>query len=295
VKPLIPILLIVSTLFVLACSSKELLVYASEPYWESVDGDGALRGALFSVARNHGLRLRVVLGAMMDGVPNILSRELSRSNARVVVVDPLSSAQAAGLAQRFPSILFILMGEEGGGSSANVERLLFDRGPAFRMAGYASGLTLGDAKAGVILGGSRTAVTQDVSSFASGLADAGLGDRLIVRDLGGTVDPAAVQRVVNEMRAGGVDIFLPKLGEQNRSCLDALRASGGCAVTEDWRSSGAYEAQVFLSVEEDVAAGVDECLNEAGQVGRTVYGPVRLACGKAREVPLKLRDKISCR
>ncbi len=318
----IPILVIVSALFLGACSQKELLVYAAEPYWESADADGALGGALSSVARAHGLRLRLVLGGVMESVQDNLSRELSRARAAaqmprstaaaqmpwsttaVVVTDPLSSAEAADLAPRFPSVLFILMGDSGGDPRENVVRLLFDRGPAFRTAGHATGLALGGtnaaeyrggAKAGVILEGSRSAASADVAAFASGLKDAGHADRLIIKDLGGAADAAAVQRVVNEMRAGGVEIFLPKLGEQNQVCLDAIRAAGGCVVTEDWRATKAFEAQVFLSVEEDVAGGIDACLSAAPQRPQTVYGPVRLACGKARAVPPELRDKITCR
>jgi basic membrane lipoprotein Med (substrate-binding protein (PBP1-ABC) superfamily) len=294
VKSLSSFLLVVSTLFVLACSSKQMVVFVSQPYWESADRDGALHRKLSSVAKTHGLGLRLVLAGTTDDARGVLSRELSSSRASVVVAGPLSSAPAAQLAPGFPSVLFILMGEGGSGDGANVERLLFDRGPAFRTAGYASGLALGGAKAGVILRSPRSAVEGDVSAFASGLKDAGLADRLVVRDLGGAADPAVVQRAVNEMRAAGVDIFLPKLGDRNQSCLEALRVSGGCAVTEDWEASGAFKSQVFLSIEEDVAAGVDACLKTAGQGRTTVYGPVRLACGRAREVPRELRDRISC-
>ncbi len=333
-KSAIFILAIVSALFLGACSQRELLVYAAEPYWESANADGLLGGALSSVARARGLRLRLVNGGINDSVNEVLSRELSRARAAaaqmprstpsapearttinplrrtplgrgstppegrttaVVVADPLSSAEAADLAPRFPSVLFILMGDAGGDPRENIIRLLFDREPAFRTAGHAAGLALGGAKAGVILGGLRNAASADVAAFTSGLKDAGHADRLVIRDLGGAVDAAAVQRAVNEMRAGGVEIFLPKLGEQNQACLDAVRASGGCVVTEDWRATKAFEEQVFLSVEEDVAGGIDACLSAATQRPQTVYGPVRLACGKARDVPPELRDKITCR
>ncbi len=288
-------------------------MYASEPYWESANADGLLGGALSSVARARGLHLRIVLGGIMDSADEVLSRELASARAAaqmpwsttaVVVTDPLSSAEAADLAPRFPSVLFILMGDAGGDPRENLIRLLFDREPAFRTAGQAAGLALGGtnaaeyrggAKAGIILGGPRSASSADVAAFASGLKDAGLADRLVIRDLGVVVDAAGVQRVVNEMRAAGVEIFLPKLGEQNQVCLDAIRAAGGCAVTEDWRATKAFEAQVFLSVEEDVAGGIDACLKAAPQRPQTVHGPVLLACGKARPVPPELRDKISCR
>jgi hypothetical protein len=85
---------------------------------------------------------------------------------------------------------------------------------------------------------------------------------------------------VDQLRRAGVETFLLGLGERNPAGLEALRGAGGAAVLADWRASGAFSAQVLLSVEEDVPGGITRALNVLRTGVTRVQGPVRLVSGK---------------
>jgi hypothetical protein len=109
------------------------------------------------------------------------------------------------------------------------------------------------------------------------------------------VDAAKVRKAVEKMRREGVEIFLPRLGGHDASCLESLADAGGCAVTADWEVSRAFPRQVFLSVEERTIDAVALGLAKSVKGGGTVEGTVVLACGEARAVPREIREKGRCR
>jgi hypothetical protein len=82
------------------------------------------------------------------------------------------------------------------------------------------------------------------------------------------------------------------MGSLDSWALEVMKDAGGCAVVADWASSGAFPGQVFVSVEEDVPAGIAQALTHAAPGIRTVDGPVRVVAGKARPVPAAARSRL---
>jgi hypothetical protein len=293
-----------SMLLLSACSSNTAVFFISTPEWESMGGGRELERELSAVVREHGYSMRMVVQGILEPFGDRLSRELSRGRASVAIVSPLFSDEAVTVASRFPAVSFVMLGGTApSGSEPGFLRLRFDRRDAFQSMGFVTALSLGESatagqpkgRVGILLLQARSGGDEEIVAFRLGLSEAGDTEMPIVRELQEPVDKAAVQKAVTEMRAQAVEIFLPRLGELNSTCLEALKSSGGSAVTEDWEGSRAYEQQVFLSVEEDIVGGVGKCLTGIGGEDRIVYGPVRVVCGKARTIPGQAQGRVSCR
>jgi hypothetical protein len=136
-------------------------------------------------------------------------------------------------------------------------------------------------------------VDAEVQAFLDGAGPESA--RAVFRFIDEPVDAAKVRKAVEEMRRERVEIFLPRLGGYDVSCLESLVDAGGCAVTADWEVSGAFSRQVFLSVEERTIDGIARGLAKRGKGGGTVQGTVVLACGNARAVSREIREKGRCR
>jgi hypothetical protein len=124
------------------------------------------------------------------------------------------------------------------------------------------------------------------------VAEALDGARPTVRALADGTDRPGVKAAIEQMRAQGVEIFLLGLGSLDPWCLEVMKDMGGCAVVADWASSGAFPAQVFVSVEEDIPAGISQALTHAAPDVRSVNGPVRVVAGKARDMPAAARSRL---
>ncbi len=295
-------------LIVLAgCTPRGMIVLVSEPYAFTLGERGAFQKELSRIASAHGLRPRLIVAPVTAALKDALEPELPRS--AVAVIDPLFKSEARRLAAGYPKVDFVLLGgADAVDDAGNVRYLSFDRTAAFQTAGNAAERSIengessgADAEAGgskprigVILMRSRAVGDPAVSAFIRGCLDAG-GAAPIVKELDEPLDKAGVTLAVEELRRQGIEIFFPRIGEQNGACLAALKASGGCVVTEDWEGTGASAGQVFLSVEEDLIGGIDACLSAPRDQSAMVYGPVRVVCGKARPVPPGLEDRITCR
>ena len=234
-----------------------------------------------------------------------LTAALATGRFRTAVVGPLLSLEAAGFAQGFPKVRFILVGGPGSGEApSNAVTLAFDRVEAFRLAGAAARLSLGEGETrglvGVVTGTAASNQDEEVRAFLQGAAGGGpgggdVGAQPLVRTVEQPLDEQKVKAAVSEMRRAGVEIFLLRIAGFDVSCLEALRDGGGSAVLSDWAVSRAFPRQVFLSVEEKIFEGIGLCLGRAGTAGGVVTGPVGVVCGTARPVPPELKRRIDCR
>jgi hypothetical protein len=226
-----------------------------------------------------------------------LTAALATGRFGTAVVGPLLSLEAAGFAQGFPKVRFILVGGTASGEvPSNAVTLAFDRVEAFRLAGEAARLSLGEGETrglvGVVTGTAASNQDEEVRAFLQG---AGGGGQPLVRTVEQPLDEQKVKAAMAEMRRAGVEIFLLRIAGFEVSCLEALRDGGGSAVLSDWAVSQAFPRQVFLSVEERTLEGIGRCLGRAGTAGGVVSGPVSVVCGTARPVPKELKRRIDCR
>ena len=282
-----------------ACWNGRLVVCAEPPFWASLGEPLAVRASLAWRSLVHGYWPGFLLIGPQENPRDRLSGILATGRFATAVVGPMLSFEPAGFAQGFTGTRFILVdGLPDPAAGKNTVLLVFDRADAFRAAGEAARLSLEEAEPRGLIGVIAVAgsVSQDaeVQGFLQGAAGPD-APQPVVREIEAPLDAAKVKAAVADLRAAGVEIFLPRLAGLDAACLEALRDAGGCAVTADWAVSGARAPQVFLSIEEDVVAGIGWCLGRAGKAGSVVQGPVRIVCGKARQVPAAMKGRVECR
>lgn len=301
------VLLAAAILGLAGCWHGRVLVCAEPPFWASLGEPLPVQASLAWQCVRSGWWPVFLLVGPQENPRDRLSAALSARRFDAAVVGPMLSFEAAGFAQGFPRTGFVLVdGPPWATGAANTVVLAFDRTAAFETAGEAARLALAGggtaALVGVIAPAGGAAADPEVRAFLRGASGGGPGNAPgsvpgapLVREIEQPLDAARVKAAVAEMRARGVEVFLPRLGVLTGACLEALRDAGGSAVVADWSASGAFAAQVFLSVEEDVAGGIGQCLAGKARPGTVHQGPVRIVCGKARQVPPTMKGKVDCR
>jgi basic membrane lipoprotein Med (substrate-binding protein (PBP1-ABC) superfamily) len=284
------------------CWNGPLLFSFEQPYWTSLGDDLQVRLALARVSIQHGFLPRFIIRGPQENPAAQLAQDVSAGPFRTVVVGPLLSFEWKGYVTQSPRTHFILVGADGAEDlPSNAVALVFDRANAFSAAGFAAGESVREGARGEVSGtlGTRIAILLTASSltqaetegFASGVAEALEGARPTVRVLEGT-DRVAVKTAVQQMRAQGVEVFLLGMGSLDPWGLEVMRDAGGCAVVADWAASGAFPAQVFVSVEEDIPGGIARALSHAAPGTHAVSGPMRIVPGKARPVPKAAKLRV---
>jgi basic membrane lipoprotein Med (substrate-binding protein (PBP1-ABC) superfamily) len=273
----------------------------------SLGDDTQVRLALARAAVQHGYLPRIFVRGPQENPVAHLAQDVSAGPFRTVVVGPLLSFEWQGYVPQSPRTHFILIGGDAADDlPQNAVALVFDRTRAFNAAGFAAGesvresargevsLALG-SRVGILLTSTSPLTAAETEGFVTGTAEALEGARPTVRVLADGTDRPGVKTAIEQMRAQGVDIFLLGMGSLDPWCLEVMKDAGGCAVVADWASSGAFPAQVFVSVEEDVPAGIARALAHAAPGIRAVDGPVRIVAGKARPVPAAARSRLGGR
>lgn len=285
------------------CWNGTVMFSFEQPYWTSLGADLQMRGALSWVSVRHGYLPRIFVLGPRENPAAHLAQDVSTGPFGTVVVGPLLSYEWKGYVTQSPRTRFILIGDNDADElPPNAVALVFDRAPAFNAAGFAAGESVHEgargnvsaalgARVAILLTATSELTAAEMEGFASGVAEALEGARPTVRALEGA-DRAAVKTAIEQMRAQGVEIFLLAMGSLDPWCLEVLRGAGGSAVVSDWESSGAFPAQVFLSVEQDIPGGISRALSLAGRGTRAVRGPMRIVEGKARHVPTAAKSRL---
>ena len=311
VKMTLPsILLMALILLCTGCMHGRLLVCVEQPFWATLGEDLPTRVAIAKEALLKGFVPEFRLIAPQENPLEALKTALSARRFAAVIVGPLLSFQAGAVAVQHPSVDFILLEAAPlEDALANTIQLVFDRSDAFRATGRIAGLSLRQAarsssaeqaaslasRIGILMPASRRAGDRGIDAFQSGLAESlGEGLPLVVR-IDDPIDQEKVKKAVSEMRSQGVEIVFSRLSGFDPYCLVALKESGGSAIVSDWEASQAFPGQVFLSVEDDILAGMALCLDAIGGTAAVVRGPVRIVCGKARSLPKESKDEVDCR
>jgi hypothetical protein len=287
------VLALLCALLLAACVNRRLLYSFEQPFWSSIGGEPRLLAKLAGAAVLKGYFPRVdVIAGPAEPVAALAGRLTSGAYA-AAVVGPLSSFEWVAFVPRYPATRFVLIDAPAPARDPppNAVFLTFDRTGAFRDAGHAAGkrLRAGSGAADASTLGTRIAVLAsddsglteaEVDAFTRGVAETLNEGRPGRRTLPAAPDRAAIRAAVEEMRKSGVEVFLIGLGERDPLGLEALRDAGGAAIIADWRVSGAFPAQVLLSVETDVPAGIARALDALRTGVAVVQGPVRLVKGK---------------
>ena len=268
-----------------------------QPFWMSLGNDAPVRLSLRRAAVQHGYLPRIFVKGPQENPAAHLAQDISAGRFRTVVVGPLLSFEWPGYVPQSPRTHFILIGGVAPDDlPQNAVALVFDRTHAFNAAGFAAGQSVRErargevsialgSRIGILLNASSPLTAAETEGFVSGVAEALEGARPTVRVLADGTDRPGVKASIEQMRAQGAEIFLLGMGNLDPWCLEVMKDAGGCAVVAGWASSGAFPAQVFVSVEEDFPAGIERALARAAAGVRAVDGPVRVVAGKARQVP----------
>ncbi len=289
------------------CWNGRVLFAMEESYWAAEGGGALLHRSLFRASFAHGYFPGFLLIRTQEDPVASLRRELTIHHYRAAVVGPLLSLDPQVFTAVPPSTRLLLVdGASAAAPPGNMVRLVFDRREAFRIAGSAAGLairhqaggTLTNALAsriGVLLSIHPSGTEEELSAFMAGVAQALDGGQPSIRSLSDPVDRNAVQSAIEQMRRDGVEIFLLFMGAPDSWALDTLRNAGGSAIVSDWAPSRAFPAQVFLSVDTDLAGGVARFLAQAHTGEGIVSGPVRIVAGKALPIPSEVAAQVAAR
>ncbi|MGA2614283.1 MAG: hypothetical protein ABSG38_12650 [Spirochaetia bacterium] len=292
------------TLLLSGCWNGRLLVAMEEPYWMSEGGNSHLRWPLARASFTHGYLPRfVVIGAQEDAEAR-LRRELTVRHYRAVVVGPLLSVEPQTYESVSPATRFLLVENPIAVSQSNEVRLVFDRTPSFRTAGYAAGLAVRDeadgaainalaSRIGILLSAHPPGTQDEITAFSGGVAQALDGGKPFARSLTDPLDQNTVRSAIEQMRRDGVEIFLLFTGAADSWALEDMKNSGGSAIVSDWAPSGAFPGQVFLSIETELDGGVARFLGGKGSGEGMVSGPVRIVAGQARPIPSEIAAKLA--
>jgi hypothetical protein len=296
------ILTLLCVLFLSGCWNGRVLFAFERPYWASLGGGPRLALSLDLAGLTRGYLPRLAVSAQTERSAERLAAEATAGRYRAVVVGPLLSFDWRLYAPQNARTRFILL---GGAAAAdlppNTVTLLFDRREAFRAAGAAAGAavkaaagadggSLG-ARIAVLLSPSPVLEPAEIDAFSDGAGRVLDGSRPVIHTFTDRIDKPTVKTEVEQMRKEGVEVFLLGMGSLDAWALEVLKGAGGSAVVGDWSSSGAFPRQVFLSVEEDIPAGIGRALASRGGT-REVRGPVRLVSGRARQVPREMLSPV---
>jgi len=286
------------------CWNGPVMFSFEQPFWMSLGDDAQARLALARAAVPHGYLPRIFVRGPLENPAARLAKDVSAGLFRTVVVGPLLSYEWQGYVPQSPRTRFILIGGSGADDlPPNAVALVFDRAHAFNSAGFAAGESVresarGDVslargpRVGILLNATSPLTAVETEGFVTGVAEALEGARPTVRVLADGTDRPGVKTAIEQMRGQGVEIFLLGTGSLDPWCLEVMKDAGGCAIVADWASSGAFPAQVFVSVEEDIPAGIARALAHVAPGTRTVDGPVRIVAGKARPLPAAARSRL---
>ena len=290
--PLIPLVLLLT-----GCWNGRVLFTFEQPFWSSLGDDPRLKAAVAADAARRGYLPRIDIGAGTPDPVTALVSTVSTGRYGVVIVGPLLSFDWASYVGKFPRTRFVLIDAPAPaqGSPANAVFLTFDRTAAFREAGHAAaesvrgklgapdtaatGSELGP-RIGVLTSDNSELSAAEIDAFKLGIADSLDGGTPVTRTIPAPPDRNSITAAVDQMRRAGVEIFLFGLAEHDPLALEALRDGGGSAVVADWEASGAFAAQVLVSVEEDVPGGMMRAWDALRAGVTRVDGPVKLVIGK---------------
>jgi hypothetical protein len=269
-----------------ACAPRATLV-ADPVFAELYLTRGPQRAALEDAARAEGYRLSSVelsgLSPAVEEIEAALGEDGPADGA--VILTPVLSAQARGLAAEYPQREMLLLsaprsGEPGGPGKqpANLSVTRHDRRAAFEELGGRLAARYGGEASGRVVAyfsldsGSREA---ELSAFRRGLGGAESAVRFVLLADGG-VD---LREELFRVRAPGVALVCAFVGVENRLVLEAVEEAGQDVAerprvaTEDLGPGEALPASVLFSIERDYATALARFL--AGARG-TVTAPARL-------------------
>jgi hypothetical protein len=284
------------------CWNGRLLIAVEEPFWTAEGGDALLRWPLVRTSLVHGYFPRFLLIHAQEDAGARLARALQARRYRAAVIGPLLSLQQH--ASFSPSTKVLVVEDQAVPLQDSVARLEFDRTSAFRIAGLAAGLSVGQeaggtitnalaSRIGILVSAHPPGTSNELTAFTQGVAQALDGGQPSVRSLSDPVDRNAMKAAIDQMRRDGVEIFLLFTGASDSWALEDLKDSGGSAVVSDWEASGAFPRQVFLSIETDLVGGVALFLAGRENPQGIVNGPVRIVAAQARPIPPQVAAQVA--
>lgn len=263
-----------------------------------------MRNPLARAALTHGYMPRLLVIESQTDPRAKLLQEVTANRYQAVVVSPLLSLEPQSYAASAPGCRFLLVEDPLQLQvPPNARRLVFNREDSFRTAGKAAGISLREgaggaasstlaSRIGVLVSSHPPGTPQELDAFTAGVAGALDGGAPVIRNVADPVDHNALKAAIEQMRGQGIEIFLLFLGTPDSWCLDVMRDTGGSAIVSDWKASGAFARQVFLSIESDVPAGIAMFLSNIRAPDQVLNGPVRLMSGNARPIPAEVAAEV---
>ncbi len=257
------------SLLTLSCGGGGRIAVLADPRWWAASS-ATVEPELKRLARERGLALDILVSSDA-AVP----AALLRSRPRLLLAGPLTVAPAPAIAAALPQTLVLAPGPAPDPRQENLVVLRYAPESGFEEAGRRAAAAVGTCLVGILAAPGSGAA----AAFRVGFAAGGQEERLREREVAVNADRALLRRVVDELHAEGVRLFVVALRALTPMCLELLEGRGSLAVVEAQEASGAFSQLVQASVEPDWAGAVASALDrrdEAASSGAVVL-PGRLA------------------
>ncbi len=286
-----------------ACNPAEKFLFFIEPYtWEIINSRGIDHRGLDHLLKKYDYRLLLVTVQPEMEAVNTLKNIILNKHPHMVFISPLFPFNVEKIISQFPETLFILPESLVSKDALNLIKISFKREEAFFKAGELSGKLVnnpsfsdyikaqsgikGPLKVGILISILNDSVKEEIAAFQNGFKKTSGPSYLVIKEIGNLTDRVKAKRLLEKMKEEGVAITLLKTYTLNLFCLEFLKKQGSLAIVEDWLGSGSYEKTVLMSIEEDLAAALENSLeyyfsqDRTGGSSRSVVdGPVRVVWG----------------
>lgn len=308
-------LCVLAVFMTLSCGSAHDVVFFAERYWWSVIAQETdLSQILDSVCRDYGYNLKIIIVDREESYAERLKQAVSATRSKLIITGPMSTYDVDTLAAEFSNKLFIVIGASDyyDFSSPNVLAVIFNHNSAYYRAGqivaalldadyYYMYESLQEKKAGIIYSLETDKAREHVDNFKQGFLRGQSADRLIIEAPENANDRVQVLRSVENLGSQDVKIFLLKNYTMIPACIQKITAMDAYYIIEDWKYLREYDANLLLSIEEDIPDAVTTALQSVAiknneiilPKAKRVHVPCRLKWGKALLLPSEFKNEFT--
>ena len=270
------LILLILALMATSCSRRDLLI-VTDQYWQAATlENGGVAAGLARQGSERGVSIQTVVVPYTPSNTAKLAAEVRTHPARLILLSPLYSIDAAGLANELPDRHFAAFSTEAqsSGVRANVPNLVYlisDPGPVFTLAGKRLEGYLGRQSNGSEVVRVAAIFSDDSSGtaasvgFVKGIEGEVTKPDLLTLRVAGNADRGRVRQFIDDARAKNVSAYVLAAPALNSYAVELLKDSSTPIVTEDWIYGSTYSNKVLFSVDQDIPSALMKVVETMGR------------------------------
>ena len=260
-----------TSILIISCSSPDTYLFATKDYWWGIyDQNNEISKSLKKMASLNNTDWDILPVDSRQNAYSLIKQQLVKSSYGTVICDPLISLQVKNLAEQFPLVTFVTINTPSDFNPLpNLKDISFDRSGGYLKAGRAcaaymmsaefqnrilnAGIDGQNFKIGILMSKMIDQSENLTGAFKKGVLEANPAFTVIERDIPIKIDNIKIKKLIEEMKAEGVMVFLLGMLSLNSYCMERIEKMGALVITEDWKISGGFHNTVLLSIEENIS------------------------------------------